>query len=94
VLKNAISAHGKGLSNVEKGQRAMAEYAANLQLVTYMRSHNLSQEWLATKIGKSQSTTSRYLAGKIVPDVRTANKIALATGGAISPSDWGTEDVS
>jgi transcriptional regulator with XRE-family HTH domain len=72
----------------------MAEDAANLQLMTYMRSHNLSQEWLAMKIGKSQASTSRYLAGKVIPDVRTANKIALATGGAISPSDWGTDDVS
>ena len=53
-----------------------------------MRAKQIGQRDLAKRIEKDQATLSRYLSRKSIPNVTTANKIALATGGAVKPSMW------
>jgi len=62
------------------------------KLAAYMRAKNIGQRDLAKRIEKDQATLSRYLSRKSTPNVTTANKIALATGGAVKPSDWEQDD--
>ena len=62
------------------------------KLAAYLRAKNMGQRDLAKRIEKDQATLSRYLSRKSKPSVTTANKIALATGGAVKPSDWDQED--
>ena len=64
------------------------------KLDSYIRAHNLSQRAIAERIGINQATLSRYMSGKSTPNVHIANKIAIATGGAVSPSDWDQTDAN
>ena len=61
-------------------------------LKAYMRAKQIGQRDLAKRIEKDQATLSRYLSRKSIPNVTTANKIALATGGAVKPSMWDKQD--
>ena len=64
------------------------------KLDIYIRAHNLSQREIAERIGINQATLSRYMSGKSTPSVHIANKIAIATGGAVSPADWDQVDAN
>lgn len=61
-------------------------------LKAYMRAKQIGQRDLAKRIEKDQATLSRYLSRKSIPNVTTANKIALATGGAVKPKMWKRND--
>jgi transcriptional regulator with XRE-family HTH domain len=61
-------------------------------LQAYMRAKHIPQRDMAKRINKDQATLSRYLSRKSTPNVTTANKIAVATGGAVKPSMWDQQD--
>ena len=68
--------------------RAAIRNSSLEHLTTWMQNRGVSQSDLAKQLGISQPTLSRYLKGQTTPNVKTANKIAVLTKGAIAPSLW------
>jgi transcriptional regulator with XRE-family HTH domain len=58
-----------------------------MDLITYRRTHKLTQEALADRIGVSQPAYARYEAGQRVPRPAIMARIVEATGGAVTVSD-------
>lgn len=56
-------------------------------LGTYLRDHAITFDDFARRIGRSRSTVSRIVAGKVPVDRPTADAIYRATGGVITPND-------
>jgi transcriptional regulator with XRE-family HTH domain len=61
-----------------------------MNLDTYLRTANKTQEAFADEIGVRQATISRLKRGKR-PSLDLAARIERATGGAIPASSWITE---
>ena len=49
-------------------------------LSDYLTSRGITQKWLAVESGVTESTVSRYVTGKTVPDVSVMIKIATTLG--------------
>ncbi|WP_041604758.1 helix-turn-helix domain-containing protein [Tistrella mobilis] len=58
-----------------------------MDLITYRRTHKLTQEALADRIGVSQPAYARYEAGQRVPRPAIMARIVQVTGGAVTEAD-------
>jgi transcriptional regulator with XRE-family HTH domain len=59
-----------------------------MTLDEYLTSTNTSRSDFAKEIGVSEVSICRYLSGDRIPDRDRMAKIALATGGAVTPNDF------
>lgn len=57
-------------------------------LDAWLSKHGRTRQWLAAKLGVSEATLSRVIAGKQWPSRNLAAEIARITGGAITANDF------
>lgn len=65
-----------------------------MKLDHYLATSGVSQEDVASSIGTTQATVSRYINGKRFPSRLMVQRIAVATGGAVQPQDWFNDEVA
>lgn len=58
------------------------------KLRTYLKDRGVSHKAFGEAIGVTQATINRYVNGERFPSQEIIVKIAQATEGEISPSDW------
>lgn len=58
-----------------------------MDLISYLRSHDLTHQAFAEAIGESRSLVTRIISGNRRPSWRMAIKIEAATQGAVSCRD-------
>ncbi len=59
-----------------------------MTLAQYLAEHRISGNQFARQAGCHQSTIARLLAGDQLPRIDTAQRIKIATMGAVDFSDW------
>lgn len=59
------------------------EFEIALQLVNARKKSGLTQKEIAERMGTTQSVVARLESGKAVPNIKTLEKYAQATGGHI-----------
>lgn len=61
-----------------------------MHLSDYMATHSLTDDQVATAIGRNRATVSRIRRRKVRPDWETINEIAKFTGEAVTANDFAT----
>lgn len=64
------------------------DYGRGMNLKEYMQKERMRQGPLAERLGFSQSFVSRLMNGRNLPTIRVAEKIEIATNGAVRAQDW------
>jgi DNA-binding XRE family transcriptional regulator len=60
--------------------------AAKLRI--WLVKHGVAQDAFAKRVGVVPATIINYCAGRFVPNLETASKIANETDGAVQSGDW------
>lgn len=63
-------------------------HSGGMKLADYMAEHGLTDEALATKIGRDRSFVTRLRQGCANPSLGTLAAITAATGGAVTAEDF------
>ena len=63
-------------------------HITGMKLAAYLKANNLSDAEFAALIGKDRTSVIRLRTGNTRPTWDTAEKIAAATNGAVTPNDF------
>ena len=64
----------------------------HMKLGEWLKKKHITQQDFATRIGKSQTAVSKYVNGKMMPDVETVKRIRDETKGRVGLNDWGIDE--
>jgi DNA-binding transcriptional regulator YdaS (Cro superfamily) len=62
-----------------------------MKLAHYLRTHRLTQEQFAARIGQRRASVSHWVTGRAIPRASSMGAIYRATEGAVTPDDFWRE---